>query len=184
MADLVHSASGYARGCRCERCRADHAAKQAERRRRKRVAEAPAMTPAPDDEDLEPGRLESKVSAEIEALAGDNIWTLEMSRLEEQALIAARIVDRAMSGGKLHLTTPQHRIIRESVAELRRLLSPVAAAGVTDDADDDICAQVCRELGVETQAETIARVTGGGEERRPKLRAVPDARPEMRRDNS
>lgn len=72
-----------------------------------------------------PGPLETKVAAEIEELAGQSPWTRECARLEEQAILASRIVDKCMTDGRLHLTTAQHRIIRDALGELRQLLAPV-----------------------------------------------------------
>lgn len=73
-----------------------------------------------------PGPLEGKVAREVEdlAAAAGGPWTSTCERLEAQALTAARIIDIVMEDGRLHLTAPQHRIIREALAELREVLDP------------------------------------------------------------
>ena len=126
--ELVHGASGYRRGCRCEKCRAGQRDKQAQRRKAGRSGagsgSAGALVP-PGPLAASAGPLEAKVAAEIEELAGLSPWTRECARLEEQAILASRIVDKCMTDGRLHLTTPQHKIIRDALGELRRLLAPV-----------------------------------------------------------
>jgi hypothetical protein len=71
--------------------------------------------------------METKLTAEIDSLAGLNAWTPECARLEEQALTAARIIDLAMSSGRLHLTPPQNKVINDSLARLRQIVAPIAA---------------------------------------------------------
>lgn len=89
-----------------------------------------AAATVPLDSDAEPGPLESAVAAEIETLAGDVAWTHAMVRLQRQALIAARIVDVAVSSGRLSLCAVQNRVIHECIDRLGAL---IAAAKVQED---------------------------------------------------
>lgn len=143
MTDFKHGASGYRRHkCRCDVCRAGHAAEQAAARRKRRPSRAgrsaeagpPVRGPVVPPAGVVPsaGPLEAKTAAEIEELAGLSPWTRECARLEEQALTAARIVDKCMVDGRLHLTTPQHKVIRDALADLKLILAPVRAPGRTD----------------------------------------------------
>lgn len=118
----MHGTSGWRRGCRCGRCRTAHTEDNAARRRAAKVI--------PLDPEAEAGPLESALIAEIEALAGDVQWTHAMARLERQALIAARIVDVAVSSGRLSLCAVQNRVIHECVDRLAAL---IAAAKVKED---------------------------------------------------
>ncbi|GGH97648.1 hypothetical protein ACFFGR_08790 [Arthrobacter liuii] len=72
------------------------------------------------------GLLEGKVAREIEDLAAGQPWTSTCERLAAQALTAARIIDIVMKDGRLHLSGPQHRVIREALAELREVRDPPA----------------------------------------------------------
>lgn len=140
MIELNHGASGYRRGCRCDKCREGQRLRMRAQRGSERLG-----SPAPDSPVLphggagEPessasGVMEAKIAREIEDLATGRPWTSACERLEEQALTAARIIDTVMSDGRLHLSTPQHRIIREALGELREILHPVSAAAAVDPA--------------------------------------------------
>lgn len=141
MTELKHGASGYRRGCRCDACTEG----QRLRMRAQRGSE-PHSSPAPNlpvrprgggEPEPAAGVMEGKIAREIEDLAAGRPWTSACERLEEQALTAARIIDTVMADGRLHLSTPQHRIIREALAELRQNLQPAsaAAAEIVSDAD-------------------------------------------------
>lgn len=151
---IEHGAGGYRRGCRCETCKAGNAARVASRRAALREGAAPsrkrrrglrsvpdlAVTEGAEIERLEAGQrpegqgyLEARISSEIEDLATGKAWTSECDRLEAQALTAARIVDACMVDGRLHLTTPQHRVIDNALDRLRAILAPVRpAAGMSE----------------------------------------------------
>ena len=129
---MKHGAAGYRRGCRCDVCREGQRLKMRAHRGSDRFAPpvAPSLPLRPRGEgEQEPavGVMEGKIAREIEDLASGRPWTSACERLEEQALTAARIIDTVMADGRLHLSTPQHRVIRDALADLREILHPVVA---------------------------------------------------------
>lgn len=135
MGELKHGATGYRRGCRCDTCRDGQREKQAARRRQGgsgAVSGSPGPVVPSGPVVAVPGPLETKIAAEIAELAGQSPWTRECARLEEQATVAARIVDQCMSDGRLHLTTAQHKVIRDALADLKLILAPVREPGRRD----------------------------------------------------
>ncbi|MFF2297403.1 hypothetical protein [Arthrobacter sp. NPDC058127] len=153
-----HGASGYRHhNCRCETCRAGHS--EAQRRRRAKVdgmpfvpaRPGPAVVSAPfpafpaDDPPVvergpAPESTESAVEAEIDALAvRAGIWTKECARLESQAMSAARIVDKVIADGRVHMAPAHYRLITQAMAELRAILAPARISG-SRSAEDEIAA--------------------------------------------
>ncbi|WP_284751110.1 hypothetical protein [Arthrobacter sp. efr-133-R2A-120] len=158
-----HGASGYRHhNCRCEVCREGHS--EAQRRRRAKLdgmsfvpakagltvvrAPFPAF-PADDPPVVErgpaPESTESAVEAEIDALAvRAGIWTKECARLESQAMSAARIVDKVIADGRVHLAPAHYRLVNDALEKLRVILAPVRQTGDADAFEDD---EFIRSLG-------------------------------------
>ncbi|MDP9692705.1 UNVERIFIED_ORG: hypothetical protein J2X79_000234 [Arthrobacter globiformis] len=95
--------------------------------------------------------------AEIDAL---DLTSAAALGAEARALSAARQWDLAVAGGRPHLIGTQERIVR---AALDRLYALQEAEGGRRQSDLDdayaVTEQACHELGIETQAETVARIT-------------------------
>lgn len=140
MVAFRHGAGGYRRHkCRCEVCRAGHAAEQRVQRTkavdRKPISQFPVRSARPIDDapvttesgtaskESNAGSTEAKTARQIEDLAAaSKAWSSECARLEDQALTAARIVDTVIADGRVHLAPAHFRLLNNTLDRLQEIL--------------------------------------------------------------
>ena len=148
-----HGISGYRRGCKCEVCRAAKRDYMREWRARSRDAAVPDVEaqPAPAeprspvkatptlDLGAEPGPVESALVQDVEAPAGEVLWS---GTLVAMARLNARVMDQVHEIDRLDLVSPlQLRMLeilnRMAFAKTAGLLGPSSGQPAADGPSDD-----------------------------------------------
>ena len=132
-----HGASGYRRGCKCDRCRAGHRESVAQWRASRKKPPVPAspgtVLPRGDapgvDDAAPPGVIETAMRADIAKLVGEPPWKATLSAL---AIYNARLLDQLQHFDRLDLVSPMQL---RTLEILQRLRAVSEGAGAGDEAE-------------------------------------------------
>lgn len=159
MTDLKHGNTGYRRGCRCETCRADHAAVAASYRAARKAMAADgdeAATPAPApvvreplvmaptiDLEAAPGLIECAFEADLADDAGDILW---VKTLTAMGRLNARLLDQVQFHGRIDQVSGLQLRTLEILNRLAYLKVNGLVGAIKREGDDVSDEEVARKL--------------------------------------